>query len=88
MHGVAVSATTPVPEGLDTLTVPAGPWAVFTSSGPHPEALQSMWAATATEWFPSNPRRLRPGPSIVAVRDHAADFTIATCDLWMPIEPE
>ena len=29
--------------------------------------VQATWAATASEWFPSNPWRLRPGPSIVAV---------------------
>ncbi|SMH51120.1 AraC family transcriptional regulator [Rathayibacter oskolensis] len=86
LHGVAVTEATPVPEGLDALEVPAGTWAVFRSEGPHPAALQSMWAATATDWFPSNPWRLRPGPSIVAVLDRAADFSTATCELWLPVE--
>jgi AraC family transcriptional regulator len=67
--------------------VPAGRWAVFRTSGPHPEALQTAWAATATEWFPANPWRLRPGPEIVAVLEHAADFGTATCELWLPVEP-
>ncbi|WP_325050705.1 GyrI-like domain-containing protein [Micromonospora musae] len=49
--------------------------------------MQSTWAATATEWFPSNPWRLRPGPSIVAVLDRAADFSTATTELWLPVEP-
>ncbi|MBT3162230.1 AraC family transcriptional regulator [Streptomyces sp. Vc74B-19] len=86
LHGVAVGRDTPVPDGLDAIEVPAGMWAVFRTSGPHPEALQSVWAATATEWFPSNPWRLRPGPSIVAVLDRAADFSTATCELWLPVE--
>lgn len=86
LHGVAVAETTPVPEDLDVLELPAGAWAVFRTQGPHPEALQSTWAATATEWFPSNPWRLRPGPSIVAVLDHAADFSTATTELWLPVE--
>ncbi|MEU1079686.1 AraC family transcriptional regulator [Streptomyces sp. NPDC005908] len=86
LHGVAVGRDTPVPDGLDAIEVPAGMWAVFRTSGPHPEALQSAWAATATEWFPSNPWRLRPGPSIVAVLDRAADFSTATCELWLPVE--
>ena len=51
-------------------------------------ALQRMWAATATEWFPSNPWRLRPGPSILSVLEHADDFSTATCELWLPVERE
>ncbi|CAL9328388.1 AraC family transcriptional regulator [Streptomyces sp. enrichment culture] len=87
VHGVALSRDTPVPDGLDTIEVPAGMWAVFRTSGPHPHALQTTWAATATEWFPSNPWRLRPGPSIVAFLERADDLATATCELWLPVEP-
>ncbi|GAA1745210.1 AraC family transcriptional regulator [Dietzia kunjamensis subsp. schimae] len=86
LHGVAVDADSAVPDDLDVLDQPAGTWAVFRSSGAHPSALQEMWAATATDWFPSNPWRLRPGPSILAILDHSADLTTATCDLWLPVE--
>jgi len=86
LHGVAVNEETPLLEDLDTIDVPAGTWAVFRSAGPYPAALQSTWAATATEWFPSNPWRLRPGPSIVAILDRAADFSTATSELWLPVE--
>jgi AraC family transcriptional regulator len=87
LHGAAVGRDTPVPDGLDAIEVPAGKWAVFRTSGPYPEALQTAWAATATDWFPSNPWRLRPGPSIVAMLERADDFSTATCELWMPVEP-
>ncbi|MER5477481.1 AraC family transcriptional regulator [Streptomyces sp. NPDC002734] len=87
LHGVAVPADAPVPEDLDVVEAPAGTWAVFRSAGPHPQALQNTWAATATEWFPSNPWRLRPGPSVVAVLERADDFSTATCELWLPVEP-
>ncbi|MDG4763500.1 AraC family transcriptional regulator [Solwaraspora sp. WMMD406] len=87
LHGVAISADTPVPADLDVIEVAAGRWAVFRTAGPHPQTLQAAWAATATEWFPSNPWRLRPGPSMVAVLDRAADFSTATCELWLPVEP-
>jgi AraC family transcriptional regulator len=87
LHGVAVPQDAAVPDDLHVIEVPAGTWAVFRSSGPHPQTLQSTWAATATEWFPSNPWRLRPGPSIVAVLERAEDFSTATCELWMPVEP-
>jgi AraC family transcriptional regulator len=68
------------------IDVPAGTWAVFRIAGPYPQALQAAWAATATDWFPSNPWRLRPGPSVVAVLDRTADFGAATCELWLPVE--
>ncbi|MFF2086713.1 GyrI-like domain-containing protein [Nocardia sp. NPDC058176] len=87
LHGVAVAEGTQVPDDLDVIAVPSGTWAVFHTTGPHPQTLQTTWAATATEWFPSNPWRLRPGPSIVAILDRTADFSTATCELWLPVEP-
>ncbi len=86
LHGVAVAADGEAPTDLDSIDVPAGAWAVFRATGPFPTALQSAWAATATEWFPSNPWRLRPGPSIVSVLDRSDDFTSAKCELWLPVE--
>jgi AraC family transcriptional regulator len=86
LHGVAVGESTDVPADLDVIPVPAGTWAVFRTEGEYPAALQSVWAATATDWFPSNPWRLRPGPSIVAILDRADDFSTATCELWLPVE--
>ncbi|MCU1435790.1 MAG: transcriptional regulator, AraC family [Pseudarthrobacter sp.] len=86
LHGVAVSEGTAVPGDLDVIDVSAGAWAVFRTAGPYPAALQSTWAATAADWFPSNPWRLRPGPSVVAVLDRAADFSTATTELWLPVE--
>jgi AraC family transcriptional regulator len=84
LHGVAVRETTPVPAGLDAMPLPAGSWAVFAAEGPFPETLQNLWAATATEWFPSNPWRLRPGPSIVRYLEFTGAH--ASCELWLPVE--
>lgn len=86
LHGVALRERTPVPEGLDVLRLDAGDWAVFAADGPFPQTLQDLWAATATEWFPSNPWRLRPGPSIVRYRDFRGDT--AACELWLPVEAQ
>lgn len=85
LHGVAVHTATPVPEDLDAIEVPAGTWAVFHTAGEYPAALQSTWAATASEWFPSNPWQLRPGPSMVSILGHSADFSTASCELWLPV---
>jgi AraC family transcriptional regulator len=86
LHGVAVGRENAVPDDLDVIDVPAGTWAVFRVEGAYPATLQTAWAATATDWFPSNPWRLRPGPSIVAVLERSADFSAATCELWLAIE--
>ena len=86
LHGVAVAESAATPPDLDVIEVPAGAWAAFRVSGDYPAALQQAWAATATDWFPSNPWRLRPGPSIVAVIDRSPDFRTATCELWLPVE--
>ena len=85
LHGVALRESTPVPDDLDEMRVEAGDWAVFAAEGPFPETLQNLWAATATEWFPSNPWRLRPGPSIVRYLSFTGDA--ASCELWLPVEP-
>ncbi|MEV6957189.1 AraC family transcriptional regulator [Streptomyces sp. NPDC051183] len=84
-HGVVTSAS--APEGMATLQVPAGTWAVFTSSGPAPEAIQVLWRDVFTEWFPSNPYRSRPGPEILRAR-MSADGRHADAELWLPVERE
>lgn len=43
-----------------------------------------MMAATATDRFPSNPWRLRPGPSILRYLELTQSH--ATCEYWLPIE--
>ena len=88
MHGVAIDVSAERPQDLDVIAVAAGQWAVFRATGDYPAVLQSLWAATATEWFPSNPWLLRPGPSIVSILDRSDDFTSATTELWLPVESD
>ncbi|MFJ9664471.1 GyrI-like domain-containing protein [Streptomyces sp. NPDC101219] len=84
-HGVVTSAE--APEGTTALPVPAGTWAVFTTSGPAPEAIQELWRDVYTQWFPSNPYRTRSGPEILRTR-LSADGTEAEAELWLPVERE
>ncbi|MEU7721829.1 AraC family transcriptional regulator [Streptomyces tibetensis] len=88
-HAVITSdpAPGPVPEGTTTLPVPPGTWAVFTTSGPAPEAIQRLWHDVYTEWFPSNPYRTRPGPEILRTR-LSPDGGEADAELWLPVERE
>lgn len=88
-QAVITSSPTPdgVPEGTTALAVPPGTWAVFTTSGPAPRAIQELWRDVFTEWFPSNPYRTRPGPEIL--RTHLSpDGTEADAELWLPVERE
>ncbi|MCG5445569.1 AraC family transcriptional regulator [Micromonospora sp. NIE79] len=82
-HGVVTNAAPP--EDLDALPVRAGSWAVFTTSGAFPQAVQYLWRDVFTQWFPSNPYRSRPGPEISRVRV-SADGTQADAELWIPVE--
>ncbi|TXL88196.1 AraC family transcriptional regulator [Streptomyces sp. NBC_01725] len=83
--GVVTSVS--APEGMATLPVPGGTWAVFTTSGPAPQAIQALWRTVFTEWFPSNPYRSRPGPEILRTRT-SADGGEADAELWLPVERE
>ncbi|WP_225828583.1 AraC family transcriptional regulator [Streptomyces naphthomycinicus] len=84
-QGVVTSAS--APEGTTALAVPAGTWAVFTTSGPAPEAIQELWRDVFTQWFPSNPYRSRPGPEILRTL-MSPGTTEAEAELWLPVERE
>lgn len=84
-HAAARSAPLPAGVDLDVLPVEAGTWAVFTSSGEFPLALQYMWRDVYTQWFPSNPYRSRPGPSLLRTT-LSEDGTHADAELWIPVE--
>ncbi|MBG0832363.1 AraC family transcriptional regulator [Planomonospora sp. ID67723] len=73
------------PGDMEVLTVPAGTWAVFESSGAFPQALQYLWRDVFTQWFPSNPYRSRPGPEISRTQV-SQDGTTADAELWIPVE--
>ncbi|MFD7299285.1 GyrI-like domain-containing protein [Streptomyces sp. NPDC059897] len=86
-HGVVAGPDAPAPAGATVLPVPAGTWAVFTTSGPAPEAIQALWATVYAEWFPANPYRTRPGPEILRTR-MSPDGATADAELWLPVERE
>ncbi|WP_308796533.1 GyrI-like domain-containing protein [Agromyces silvae] len=80
VFGVALDTPSPVPDGLDLIEVPAGTWAVFRTTA----SFQSAWMSIVSEWFPSNPWRLRPGPSIVT--DRGDEHGPSTAEVWIPVE--
>ena len=88
-QGVITSgpAVSPLPEGTVALAVPAGTWAVFSTSGPAPQAIQYLWRDVFTQWFPSNPYFSRPGPEILRTR-LVPGTAEADAELWLPVERE
>ncbi|WBP85820.1 AraC family transcriptional regulator [Kitasatospora cathayae] len=83
-HAVVAREDAVVPDDLEVLHVPAGTWAVFTNSGPFPQALQEMWGDTYSQWFPSNPYETRQGPEILRTR-FVPGTGDAEAELWMPV---
>ncbi|MFJ2188369.1 GyrI-like domain-containing protein [Kitasatospora sp. NPDC087861] len=84
-HAVVADTDVVVPEGLDVREVPAGTWAVFSSTGTFPKALQEMWRDVFTQWFPSNPYEFRSGPEILRTR-FVPGTGDAEAQLWIPVE--
>lgn len=84
----AVASTSPAPPAWNTLAVPASTWAVFetrseTALAP---ALQQLWADAFSEWFPSNPYEIVPGPELLTITAKSPDWTSGTGELWIPIK--
>ncbi|WP_158883386.1 helix-turn-helix domain-containing protein [Amycolatopsis anabasis] len=65
----------------------------LTHQGANPHIQQHITALPRQEHLrlkalgDTEPQGLRPGPSLVAILEHADDFTTATTALWLPVEP-
>lgn len=82
----AVTTTAPADE-FESLDVAASLWAVFEDDGAFPEVLQNLWAQSFSEWFPSNPYRVVPGPELLR-SEPSADYSSGRGELWIPVERE
>jgi AraC family transcriptional regulator len=85
----SVATTVPagaLPDDLAVLEIEPATWVAFRGEGRLPHALQNLWAESYSEWFPSNPYRVLPGPSLLAILDITEDRKHGTGELWMPVE--
>jgi AraC family transcriptional regulator len=85
----SVATTTPadaLPDDLAVLEVEPATWVAFRGEGELPNALQRLWADAFGEWFPSNPYRVLPGPSLLSVLETTDGGTRGSGELWMPVE--
>ena len=86
-YWIAVEST-PENDPLDfeTTTIPAATWAVFTSIGPMPHAIQKVWKRIYEEWFPSTGYEHTGGPEfeLYLPGDPGADDY--RCEIWIPVK--
>lgn len=70
---------------LETRKIPAATWAVFTSVGPMPEAIQKVWQRIFQEWLPATCYEHADAPELEvypAGNNEAEDYR---CEVWIPV---
>lgn len=82
---LAVATTQEAPEGLASLPLPAGSWAVFSGKGPDITTIQYLWRDIFTQWFPAHSYQSAPGPEMLQT-EYNSDYTLARFRIWVPIE--
>lgn len=84
-YGVAIEANAEPPTGMKIAQIPAATWAVFTSVGPMPHAIQDVWQRIFEEWFPSTGYQHSGGPEleVYPLGDVSADDY--RCEVWIPV---
>lgn len=85
MAGVAVSATTAVPDDLRLVQLPAQSYAVFTHQGPVSQLFQTM-CAIYTQWVPSTSDELSDSACFELYgEDFDPQTGLGTIEVWLPI---
>jgi len=84
--GVEVDGTG-VPEGFETLAVPAALWATFPCQGALPDALVEGEMFAMERWLPRSPYVHAAAPELEVYLPHGADDA-PRCEFWLPIIPK
>lgn len=85
-------AAKPVPEGYETVTIPALTWAVFPCTGPLPQTLQDVTRRAFSEWLPDNSEyQVAAGYSVEYYTDiskypQGGKDSAYYCELWIPVK--
>ncbi len=51
---IGAATTSPIPETMHELLIPAATWAIFQGTGPYKESVQNIFRRFITEWLPSS----------------------------------
>jgi AraC family transcriptional regulator len=71
---------------FDSKEIPAAIWAVFTSVGPMPQAIQNVWQRIFSEWFPSTGYEHAGGPEFELYPSGNVNDEDYRCEVWIPIK--
>lgn len=82
---IGVATTMTVPDRWETLDVTALTWAVFTSVGEFPKALQDTWARIYSEWLPTSGYEVVPGPEILWNESPDTSKPNYKSEIWIPV---
>ncbi|MFD1773225.1 AraC family transcriptional regulator [Paenibacillus rhizophilus] len=84
-YWIAVKSEAPAPEGFSSTVIPAATWAVFSSIGPMPNAIQSVWARIFQEWFPGTGYEHAGGPEFELYPPGDPSGDDYRCEVWIPV---
>jgi AraC family transcriptional regulator len=68
-----------------TREIPAATWAVFTSIGAMPTAIQKVWERIFSEWFPSTGYEHAEAPELEVYPEGNTNSEDYRCEVWVPI---
>ncbi|WP_211296411.1 AraC family transcriptional regulator [Paenibacillus donghaensis] len=84
-YWIAVEASPDTdPEGYEIRDIPSTSYAVFTSVGPLPDAIQKVWQRIFQEWFPSTGYEHSGGPEF-ELYPPGVDGEDYRCEVWIPV---
>ncbi|WP_379132996.1 effector binding domain-containing protein [Paenibacillus sp. sgz500958] len=72
--------------GYETAVIPAATWAVFTSVGPMPHAIQNVWQRIYQEWFPGTGYEHTGGPDFELYPPGDPAGEDYRCEVWIPVK--
>lgn len=76
------AATSQDPDGLETYTVPAATWAIFSGAGSH-QSIQDLERRIVTEWLPTSGYEYGNAPDIEVYL--SPDPQNARYEVWIPV---
>ncbi|XXM72155.1 effector binding domain-containing protein [Lysinibacillus sphaericus] len=71
---------------FESKKIPAATWAVFTSIGPMPHAIQHVWERIYSEWFPSTGYEHAGGPEFELYPSGNVEDGDYRSEVWIPIK--
>lgn len=72
-------------KNLSAITVPATTWAIFSSNGPLPNSIQSLFKRIYQEWFPDTGYEHSGGPEIEVYLPGDSAAENYHCEVWIPV---